>query len=984
MRNLKKILALALVFAMALTFTAGAASDFSDKADIGTNYVDDVNMLVELGVVAGYPDGTYKPKANITRAEFAKMAYTLKYGSDTDGNLFANQKSIFTDVEGNANVAWAKGYINYCANQGIVSGIGNNKYGPQDNITVAQATKMILVIMGCDAAKEGFIGTNWQANVVAKAIDLGVFDGWTGDPTSLATRELVAKLMKNAIFAPVYEYSAITGAGSQKNALGTEDNQTLGEKTMGLKDVTGIVVANERYFITTDEDGDDISSLVRGTSKEDESLIYYEEKRSNGSIEQNLLTVDRALSDELLGAKVNVFFKADEANDGSYKNVEVIGNVLVNSDTVSYTVSAYNVKFMPDGDSDSSTEIVPYLELTVDGQTKQIKADSTVGKVAKKDDAKGVAEVYNYFNGFTYASNETKNGAAALSLDLNKAGALNAVGNATLDTYRFVSVDGGKTYSYIFKMVSDTTNASYGTVTNYNEAKKTLRINGLTGTFDLDEDVVINGKIATDDNVVYWRENGKLYVQALEVVKGAVESFTNDGDIVLGGKTYYAWGDCDLDGETDLHDYFKSNPNAYNEGTKYYVFGNMIMEIDADEEVTSTANYAVILNSSYSEDMQTAYVTLAFADNTEGTYKVYNKLKSVKTDNTKSGIRTIMEKNAAFANVVKYTIRDDGSVDLSANDVDNTSAPTAFEDGAAAQETGKVTDGKFSVGSAQGKFGLNSSSVIFMLYNNSRGDVTSKAYKLDDVDGATGADIAYNQNNAAQNGPVASVVYNTKSGNTKYIVAAAMSCKVGATGKPVVKSDSDTEIAYVVSGYQRYNISSDEYYYEFKLINKDGLKDVKTVEDVKFTDGTDAIVNEYTGKLDVNGTYLRYEMNAEGVITALDNEYTDINTAFVSGAQGLYLVSISNVRGDVVSFYDATCAFDSDDARADTALATAKFSKDGYDVIGIDDGEYTGKDITKLAKSFTLTANQGNAVIELDKDGDIVTVFSFASDVEAH
>ena len=237
MRNLKKVLALALVFAMALTFTAGAASDFTDKAEISSNYVDDVNMLVELGVVAGYPDGSYKPKANITRAEFAKMAYTLKYGSDTDGNLFANQKSIFTDVEGNANVAWAKGYINYCANQGIVSGIGNNKYGPQDNITVAQATKMILVILGCDAAKEGFIGANWQANVVAKAIDLGVFDGWTGDPTSLATRELVAKLMKNAVFAPVYEYSAITGAGSQKNALGTEDNQTLGEKTMGLKDV---------------------------------------------------------------------------------------------------------------------------------------------------------------------------------------------------------------------------------------------------------------------------------------------------------------------------------------------------------------------------------------------------------------------------------------------------------------------------------------------------------------------------------------------------------------------------------------------------------------------------------------------------------------------------------------------------------------------------------------------------------------------------
>ena len=44
MRNLKKILALALVFAMAFTFVASAA-DFTDAASISENYVDDVNML---------------------------------------------------------------------------------------------------------------------------------------------------------------------------------------------------------------------------------------------------------------------------------------------------------------------------------------------------------------------------------------------------------------------------------------------------------------------------------------------------------------------------------------------------------------------------------------------------------------------------------------------------------------------------------------------------------------------------------------------------------------------------------------------------------------------------------------------------------------------------------------------------------------------------------------------------------------------------
>ena len=93
MRNLKKILALALAFAMTFALTASAAN-FTDQATIGGDYVDDVNMLVELGVIAGYPDGSFGPQKNITRAEFTKMAYTLKYGSDTDGKTESGSAGI--------------------------------------------------------------------------------------------------------------------------------------------------------------------------------------------------------------------------------------------------------------------------------------------------------------------------------------------------------------------------------------------------------------------------------------------------------------------------------------------------------------------------------------------------------------------------------------------------------------------------------------------------------------------------------------------------------------------------------------------------------------------------------------------------------------------------------------------------------------------------------------------------------------------------
>ncbi len=198
MKRVKRIIALVLALAMVFAVSA-AAVEFTDSAKIQEKYAEDVAALVERGVISGYPDGSFGPDKNITRAEFAKMAFVLVEGKDADIAEYAAKDCVFTDVKNNANVAWAKGYINYCFEKGIVSGVGDNKFNPQGNIKISEAVKMILVIMGCDAEKNGFTGANWAANVTAKAIDLGVFNGWSGNPAKVATREEVAKLMHNAV-----------------------------------------------------------------------------------------------------------------------------------------------------------------------------------------------------------------------------------------------------------------------------------------------------------------------------------------------------------------------------------------------------------------------------------------------------------------------------------------------------------------------------------------------------------------------------------------------------------------------------------------------------------------------------------------------------------------------------------------------------------------------------------------------------------------
>ena len=91
MKNLKKILALVLAFACAFTMFAGAA--FTDQADIKVeNEV--VDTLIELGVINGYTDGSFKPNDTVTRAEMAKMIYVLRTGN-SDASAYNNDKTSF-------------------------------------------------------------------------------------------------------------------------------------------------------------------------------------------------------------------------------------------------------------------------------------------------------------------------------------------------------------------------------------------------------------------------------------------------------------------------------------------------------------------------------------------------------------------------------------------------------------------------------------------------------------------------------------------------------------------------------------------------------------------------------------------------------------------------------------------------------------------------------------------------------------------------
>ena len=234
MRNLKKILALALALVMSLSLMA-TANAFTDDDSITDTYETAVTVLSGLKVFQGYDDGSFLPQGAITRAEVAAIIYRIVTGdvADTQVGIYADYNK-FDDV---ASTSWYAGYVNFCANAEYIKGYDARTFGPNDPVTGYQALAMILRALGYDKNGE-FTGTNWTIQTAAVGEQRGITKNITAGTLGVAaTREVVAEILFQAILVPTVTYTPAFGY--------TIGDTSLGYKTFGLEDITGVVVANE-------------------------------------------------------------------------------------------------------------------------------------------------------------------------------------------------------------------------------------------------------------------------------------------------------------------------------------------------------------------------------------------------------------------------------------------------------------------------------------------------------------------------------------------------------------------------------------------------------------------------------------------------------------------------------------------------------------------------------------------------------------------
>lgn len=356
MKNLKKVLALGLALIMLMgMFTVVSAAETkkiaSDLTDWDTvSHKDAVSLMVDLGIIKGKDTGDFDPTGNIDRASWAKMVYFAATGSE-DADAFLGTNSGLNDISGN----WAEAYINFLKANKYISGDNMGNYNPSANVTVAEACKMMLTVLGYDADDRGYQGTEaWSGNIMTDAKRNGLMDNVDSKMTALTplTRENAAEIVLNALNANTVISESRRDNG-ESYVVSYTKSSPLGYDVFNMVKVTATMAG-------IDDDG--FAVFEAGAIQEPYVV--------NGTVKT---VFSAALNSKIKGSAgmggetVNVYvtadgFKWDGTNGeitklGTFKNV--ISTSVAKADTAAYKVITSGLNLVDATNRNSTSYVAP-------------------------------------------------------------------------------------------------------------------------------------------------------------------------------------------------------------------------------------------------------------------------------------------------------------------------------------------------------------------------------------------------------------------------------------------------------------------------------------------------------------------------------------------------------------------------------------------------------------------------------------------------
>lgn len=240
---MKKLLIIVGIIALIIS-TVSFAKEFSDVDESLKTYKEAIDFLSKNDIISGYTDGTFKPKANVTRAELATLIYKAFVVNDLSlpTEKILNVKD-FEDVKG----TWSEKYVKVCIALEIVKGYEDDTFRPNNNVTYGEICAMICRLLKIEVDE----GEDWARAYLKAAEEKGLLDNiMTNDviPSNKVSRMNVAMIIYNAFS---YMNTPSTPSGEIKKEEKEEKQEEKKEETKEQeKTSTGLdaLTVNKIYY----------------------------------------------------------------------------------------------------------------------------------------------------------------------------------------------------------------------------------------------------------------------------------------------------------------------------------------------------------------------------------------------------------------------------------------------------------------------------------------------------------------------------------------------------------------------------------------------------------------------------------------------------------------------------------------------------------------------------------------------------------------
>ena len=648
MRNLKRVLSLALASAMLLgmmVMGAGAAdkkaADLTDMDKVKNKEA--VSLLVDLGIIAGKDDGTYAPTETVDRATMAKLVYYVLEG-DASADVYKGSAAL-KDVKGH----WAEGFINYSYSLGIIAGDGTGNFLPAVKVSTVGAAKMMLVALGYDAADRGYVNDpQWSVNIMKDANANGLLKGISQKANDELTRDNAALMIFNTLFAKTRTPEYDRDMGEKYIKSYTVNPTTLGMETYNLV----------KYNITVNGLTDVTANSV---SPKPATAITNADKTA---VEKAILDKDTGLklTASMIGTNLAVYAKADYELTSDSKNIDTIKF----SKMISTTAGTADTTVL--GTSMNGTAITGYTD-GVATPTKDLttKATKNKGFIAElNENANGDVSVISILNG------EVKDSANVVHSTLTTAAQKKGAIVELIDT----GDDGIADIVKVTEKSVVTLTADVTTRTSDGELQvKVPGVPNLSAWTDA-KNVVGYEDLKKGDVVLYYRTSDgastptyAYTIEKAEYVEGKVSATKGTGtstEIKVDGTFYAASGLV-----SNVLSSWSDTTNTY----KFYLDNNGTI-VKADKVTNEAADeFAILLSTGWAGNANelggTSYgqAKLLYSDGTTEIVKLA-KIGSTVADSTNTTDTTF---DAVKGTFVKYVLNDDDKYELTSATQSNVS-----------------------------------------------------------------------------------------------------------------------------------------------------------------------------------------------------------------------------------------------------------------------------------------------------------------------